>query len=46
MQLGKKYFIPQSAIEVFINKLSFYYINTNEIAGELSRVNIISSQVK
>ena len=27
-------------------RISFYYINTNEIPSELSRENLISSQVK
>ena len=28
------------------NNNKFYYINTNEIPGELSRENMVSSQVK
>ena len=30
----------------FLSKMMFYYINTNEIPGELSRENLISSHVK
>ena len=29
-----------------LKNISFYYINTNEILGELSRENLISSHVK
>ena len=29
-----------------IQEINFYYINTNEIPGELSRENLISSHVK
>ena len=31
--------------EGVIRRLSYYYINTNEIPGELSRENMISSHV-
>ena len=30
----------------FLSKMMFYSINTNEIPGELSRENLVSSHVK
>ena len=44
MYLGEK---RRNREFIFLTSLiSFYYINTNEIPGELSRENLISSHVK
>ena len=34
------------ALKTYFFKIAFYYINTNEIPGEISRENMISSHVK
>ena len=36
----------ERATVLYISNNLFYYINTNEIPGELSRENLISSHVK
>ena len=38
--------LPQFPKYYFKSLKDFYYINTNEIPGELSRENLISSHVK